>query len=63
MVLFTDTDSWVTTEQQKSRWLTKLVFVELVSAIAMTEPGCGSDLKAVATHAKRDAEKLCNKRL
>jgi acyl-CoA dehydrogenase len=44
------------TEQQKSRWLPKLVSGELVSAIAMTEPGCGSDLKAVATHAKRDGE-------
>jgi alkylation response protein AidB-like acyl-CoA dehydrogenase len=44
------------TEQQKSIWLPKLVSGELVSAIAMTEPNCGSDLKAVATTAKRDGE-------
>jgi len=42
--------------EQKQRWLPKLVSGELVSAIAMTEPGCGSDLKAVATHAQRDGD-------
>jgi alkylation response protein AidB-like acyl-CoA dehydrogenase len=44
------------TEDQKRRWLPKLVSGELVSAIAMTEPGCGSDLKAVASTAKRDGD-------
>src|SRR5271156_3215033 len=34
------------TEAQKQRWLPKLVSGELVSAIAMSEPGAGSDLQA-----------------
>ncbi len=41
------------TEEQKRRWLPKLATGELVSAIAMTEPGTGSDLQAVRTSAKR----------
>ncbi len=42
------------TEEQKRRWLPKLVSGEMVSAIAMSEPGAGSDLQRVATTAKRD---------
>ncbi len=42
------------TEEQKQRWLPKLVSGELVSAIAMSEPGAGSDLQAIATTALRD---------
>jgi acyl-CoA dehydrogenase len=42
------------TEEQKKRWLPKLVSGELVSAIAMTEPGVGSDLQNVATTAVKD---------
>jgi acyl-CoA dehydrogenase len=41
------------TEEQKQRWLPKLVKGELIGAIAMTEPGTGSDLQAVRTTARR----------
>ena len=41
-------------EEQKRRWLPRLVSGELIGAIAMTEPGAGSDLQAVRTTAKRD---------
>jgi len=40
------------TPAQKARWLPKLVRGELVGAIAMTEPGAGSDLQAVRTRAE-----------
>jgi acyl-CoA dehydrogenase len=39
------------TEEQKRRWLPKLATGELVGAIAMSEPGIGSDLQAVRTTA------------
>jgi alkylation response protein AidB-like acyl-CoA dehydrogenase len=39
------------TEEQKQRWLPGLVSGELVSAIAMTEPGAGSDLQGIRTTA------------
>lgn len=42
------------TEEQKRRWLPRLVSGELISAIAMTEPGVGSDLQSVATTAVKD---------
>ena len=42
------------TEEQKKRWLPRLVSGELVSAIAMTEPGTGSDLQNVATTALKE---------
>src|SRR5229473_2950000 len=41
------------TEEQKQRWLPKLATGELIGAIAMTEPGTGSDLQGVRTTAKR----------
>ncbi len=41
------------TEAQKRRWLPRLATGELVGAIAMTEPGTGSDLQAVRTTARR----------
>jgi|SRR5579871_4854764 acyl-CoA dehydrogenase len=41
------------TDEQKRRWLPKLASGELVGAIAMSEPGTGSDLQAVRTTAKR----------
>ncbi|MES2360305.1 MAG: acyl-CoA dehydrogenase family protein [Pseudomonadota bacterium] len=44
------------TEAQKQRWLPRLASGEMLAAIAMTEPGCGSDLKAIATRARRDGE-------
>jgi acyl-CoA dehydrogenase len=39
------------TEEQKARWLPRLATGELVAAIAMTEPGAGSDLKAITSTA------------
>ncbi len=42
------------TEEQKARWLPKLASGEMVGAIAMTEPGTGSDLQAVRTTAIPD---------
>ncbi|WP_232680473.1 acyl-CoA dehydrogenase family protein [Nocardioides sp. R-C-SC26] len=39
------------TEEQKQRWLPGLVSGELISAIAMTEPGAGSDLQGIRTTA------------
>ncbi|MFC5175995.1 acyl-CoA dehydrogenase family protein [Nocardioides taihuensis] len=39
------------TPEQKQRWLPGLVSGELVSAIAMTEPGAGSDLQGIVTTA------------
>src|SRR6476660_3846820 len=41
------------TEEQKRRWLPRLVTGELVGAIAMSEPETGSDLQAVRTTAKK----------
>ncbi|WER50908.1 acyl-CoA dehydrogenase family protein [Cupriavidus sp. WKF15] len=42
------------TPEQKQRWLPKLVSGEMLAGIAMTEPGCGSDLQALRTRARRD---------
>ena len=39
------------TEEQKKRWLPRLATGELIGAIAMSEPGIGSDLQAVRTSA------------
>lgn len=41
-------------EEQKQRWLPRLVTGELIGAIAMTEPGAGSDLQGVKTTARKD---------
>ncbi|WP_404863792.1 acyl-CoA dehydrogenase family protein [Georhizobium sp. MAB10] len=41
-------------EEQKQRWLPRMATGELVGAIAMTEPGAGSDLQGVKTTAKKD---------
>ena len=43
--------SQLATEEQKQRWLPGLVSGELISAIAMTEPGAGSDLQGIRTSA------------
>jgi acyl-CoA dehydrogenase len=42
--------------EQKRRWLPPLCSGELVGAIAMTEPGGGSDLQAIRTRAVRDGD-------
>ena len=44
------------TEEQKRRWLPKMATGEMVGAIAMTEPGGGSDLQAVRTHARIEGD-------
>ncbi len=41
-------------EDQKKRWLPRMASGELIGAIAMTEPGAGSDLQGVKTTAVRD---------
>ena len=41
------------TEEQKRRWLPKLATGEMVGAIAMSEPGTGSDLQSVRTTARK----------
>lgn len=42
------------TEDQKRRWLPKLVSGEMVAALAMTEPSTGSDVQSIRTKAVRD---------
>ncbi|RJP68583.1 MAG: acyl-CoA dehydrogenase [Comamonadaceae bacterium] len=44
------------TEEQKQRWLPRLTSGEMLAGIAMTEPGAGSDLKAIRTRARRDGD-------
>ncbi|MEO2078007.1 MAG: acyl-CoA dehydrogenase family protein [Bacillus sp. (in: firmicutes)] len=44
------------TEEQKKRWLPKCVTGEIITAIAMTEPGTGSDLANIKTTAKLDGD-------
>ena len=44
------------TEEQKHRWLPRMASGELIGAIAMTEPGAGSDLKGIRTRAVRDGD-------
>ncbi|MEM1132736.1 MAG: acyl-CoA dehydrogenase family protein [Pseudomonadota bacterium] len=44
------------TEWQREKWLPGLVSGELIPAIAMTEPGTGSDLKAIRTRADKQGE-------
>lgn len=43
-------------EEQKERWLPKCVTGEYITAIAMTEPGAGSDLASIKTIAIRDGD-------
>jgi len=42
------------TEEQQRRWLPGFCSGELITAIAMSEPGAGSDLQRLRTHARRD---------
>ena len=44
------------TEAQKQRWLPRMARGELIGAIAMTEPGAGSDLQGIRTRAVRDGD-------
>ena len=46
------------TEAQKQEWLPKMVRGEAVGAIAMSEPGVGSDLQGMRTTARRDGDEF-----
>ncbi|MCD9622721.1 acyl-CoA dehydrogenase family protein [Rhabdothermincola salaria] len=46
----------LTTDDQKARWLPGIASGELITAIAMTEPGIGSDLAGMSTSAIRDGD-------
>ena len=46
----------LTTDEQKDRWLPPFVTGELITAIAMSEPGAGSDLQGLKTTARRDGD-------
>jgi alkylation response protein AidB-like acyl-CoA dehydrogenase len=45
------------TDEQRARWLPGIASGELITAIAMTEPGMGSDLASMATTAMRDGDR------
>lgn len=44
------------TPDQVERWIPRLLTGELIGAIAMSEPGAGSDLKSIRTTARRDGD-------
>jgi acyl-CoA dehydrogenase len=44
------------TEEQKQRWLPGFCSGEIITAIAMSEPGAGSDLQGISTTAVRDGD-------
>jgi alkylation response protein AidB-like acyl-CoA dehydrogenase len=44
------------TDAQRERWLPAIVSGEAITAIAMTEPGAGSDLAAIRTKARREGD-------
>ncbi len=46
----------LTNDEQKARWLPGICSGELITAVAMTEPGIGSDLASMATTAIRDGD-------
>jgi acyl-CoA dehydrogenase len=43
-------------DEQKARWYPKIASGEMILALAMTEPGTGSDLSAIATRAVKDGD-------
>ena len=43
-------------EEQKQQWLPKMITGEAVGALAMTEPGAGSDVQGIRTHAVADGD-------
>lgn len=45
-----------TNDEQKRRWFPKFVTGEMITAIAMTEPGTGSDLQGIRTTAVREGD-------
>jgi alkylation response protein AidB-like acyl-CoA dehydrogenase len=44
------------TESQKRQYLPRMASGELRGSIALTEPGCGSDLQAIRTRARREGD-------
>lgn len=46
----------LTTPDQKRRWLPGVVSGEIITAIAMSEPGVGSDVRNISTTARRDGD-------
>jgi alkylation response protein AidB-like acyl-CoA dehydrogenase len=46
----------LTNDEQKARWLPGFASGELITAVAMTEPGAGSDLQGVRTTAVREGD-------
>jgi alkylation response protein AidB-like acyl-CoA dehydrogenase len=46
----------LTDDEQKERWLPGVAAGDLITAIAMTEPGTGSDLAGIRTRAVRDGD-------
>jgi alkylation response protein AidB-like acyl-CoA dehydrogenase len=46
----------LTNDEQKLRWLPGIAAGETIGALAMTEPGAGSDLKGIRTTARRDGD-------
>jgi acyl-CoA dehydrogenase len=43
-------------EEQKRKWLPRMVSGEMIGVIAMSEPGIGSDLRSMRTSARRDGD-------
>lgn len=46
----------LTTDDQKQRWLPSIASGEKIGALAMTEPGTGSDLRGIKTSARREGD-------
>src|SRR4030081_3425630 len=46
------------TPEQKKKWLPRMVSGETICAIAMTEPGTGSDLQGIRTRAERQGDEF-----
>jgi alkylation response protein AidB-like acyl-CoA dehydrogenase len=46
----------LTNDEQRQRWLPSFATGELIGALAMTEPGAGSDLRGIRTTARRDGD-------
>jgi alkylation response protein AidB-like acyl-CoA dehydrogenase len=46
----------LTSDEQKERWLVPFSQGEAIGALAMTEPGTGSDLQGIRTNARRDGD-------
>ena len=44
------------TDEQKERWFSRFCSGEMITAIAMTEPGTGSDLQGIQTSAVKDGD-------